>query len=143
MENSKYLLSAVVACYKDAESIPIMHKRLTDVFLKIGCRYEIIFVNDGSPDNSEEILEKICHQDYNSKAIIHSRNFSSQNSFTVGMREAKGDAVILLDGDLQDPPELIEEFFNTEYYADFNVSIINLNSAKDIINSLKWVFGEE
>tara|TARA_Y100000741_G_scaffold329177_1_gene282913 strand:+ start:370 stop:1308 length:939 start_codon:yes stop_codon:yes gene_type:complete len=112
MENSKYLLSAVVACYKDAESIPIMHKRLTDVFLKIGCRYEIIFVNDGSPDNSEEILEKICHQDYNSKAIIHSRNFSSQNSFTVGMREAKGDAVILLDGDLQDPPELIEEFFN-------------------------------
>jgi len=111
MENNKYLLSAVIACYKDADSIPIMHKRLTDIFLKIGCRYEIIFVNDGSPDNSEEILEKICEKDSNSKAIIHSRNFSSQNSFTIGMKEAQGDAIILLDGDLQDPPELIQEFF--------------------------------
>tara|TARA_Y100000816_G_scaffold292471_1_gene287924 strand:+ start:1305 stop:2243 length:939 start_codon:yes stop_codon:yes gene_type:complete len=111
MENKKNFLSAVIACYKDAQSIPIMHQRLSDIFSKIDCNYEIIFINDGSPDNSEEVLEKICEKDKKTKAIIHSRNFSSQNSFTIGMKEAKGDAVILLDGDLQDPPEMISKFF--------------------------------
>ena len=60
MKNIKDLkISSVIACYKDEESIPLMHKRLTDVFKKIGCDYEIIFVNDGSPDDSEKILENI------------------------------------------------------------------------------------
>ena len=103
-------ISAVIACYKDGEAIPIMHSRLTDVFQKIGCKYEIIFVNDGSPDNSENILEDICSEDINTTAIFHSRNFNSQNAFTSGMKQATGDAVVLLDGDLQDPPELIQNF---------------------------------
>tara|TARA_B100000767_G_C19758527_1_gene534100 strand:+ start:1737 stop:2684 length:948 start_codon:yes stop_codon:yes gene_type:complete len=103
-------ISAVIACYKDGEAIPIMHSRLTDVFQKIGCKYEIIFVNDGSPDNSENILEDICSKDFNTTAIFHSRNFNSQNAFTSGMKQATGDAVVLLDGDLQDPPELIQKF---------------------------------
>lgn len=103
-------LSAVIACYKDEKAIPIMHQRLTEVFKKIGCKYEIIFVNDGSPDNSEQVLEKICASDQSTTAIIHSRNFNSQNAFTSGMMQSSGDAVILLDGDLQDPPELIEKF---------------------------------
>lgn len=107
---SELTISAVIACYKDEEAIPIMHKRLTEVFNKIGCKYEIIFVNDGSPDNSEDVLEKICSSDKNTTAIFHSRNFNSQNAFTSGMKQAIGDAVVLLDGDLQDPPELIEEF---------------------------------
>ena len=103
-------LSAVIACYRDGEAIPIMHDRLTKIFKKINLDYEIIFVNDGSPDNSEKILEDICKKDINTTAIIHSRNFDSQNAFTSGMKQAIGDAVILLDGDLQDPPELIEDF---------------------------------
>ena len=111
MKNIEALtLSAVIACYKDEEAIPIMHKRLTEVFNKIGCKYEIIFVNDGSPDNSEVVLEEICKKDENTTAIFHSRNFNSQNAFTSGMKQSTGDAVVLLDGDLQDPPELIEEF---------------------------------
>ena len=84
-----------------------MHERLTKTFKKIGCDYEIIFVNDGSPDNSEKVLEKICSDDKKTTAIFHSRNFNSQNAFTSGMNQAIGDAVVLLDGDLQDPPELI------------------------------------
>lgn len=111
MKNNKKMISAIIACYNDGEAIPIMHKRLTETFLKIGVDYEIIFVNDGSPDNSEEILKGICLNDDKTIAIIHSRNFSSQNAFTSGMMESRGDAVILLDGDLQDPPELIEEFY--------------------------------
>ena len=104
------MISAIIACYNDGEAIPIMHKRLTETFLKIGVDYEIIFVNDGSPDNSEEILKGICLNDDKTIAIMHSRNFSSQNAFTSGMVESQGDAIILLDGDLQDPPELIEKF---------------------------------
>ena len=112
MNNSKETkLSAVIACYKDEQAIPIMHKRLTETFVKIGCKYEIIFVNDGSPDNSEKVLEDICSKDENTIAIFHSRNFNSQNAFTSGMKHSTGDAVVLLDGDLQDPPELIEIFF--------------------------------
>ena len=107
---NKFLLSAIIACYNDEKAIPIMHDRLTKVFKKIDCNYEIIFVCDGSPDNSEDILKKICNKDKKTVAIIHSRNFSSQNSFSSGMKIASGDAVILLDGDLQDPPELIEKF---------------------------------
>ena len=104
------MISAVIACYKDENAIPLMHERLTKTFKKIGCDYEIIFVNDGSPDNSEKVLEKICSDDKKTTAIFHSRNFNSQNAFTSGMNQAIGDAVVLLDGDLQDPPELIEDF---------------------------------
>lgn len=104
-------ISAIIACYKDEQAIPIMYQRLTQVFAKIGVSYEIIFVNDGSPDNSEEVLRKLVKKDRHVIAINHSRNFSTQMAFTSGMEVASGDGVVLLDGDLQDPPELIEKFF--------------------------------
>lgn len=111
MLNNKKI-SAIIACYNDAQAIPMMHERLTNTFNKIGCDYEIIFVNDGAMDNSENVLEGICKKDKKTIAIFHSRNFSSQNSFFSGMQEASGDAVVLLDGDLQDPPEIISDFTN-------------------------------
>lgn len=104
-------LSAVIACYKDAQAIPLMHRRLTATFKKIGVDYEIIFVNDGSPDNSSEVLTTLCASDSQVVALEHSRNFGSQSAFLSGMSIATGHAVILLDGDLQDPPELIENFY--------------------------------
>lgn len=104
-------ISAIVACYKDAQAIPIMHEKLTKVFKKIGVDYEIIFVNDGSPDNTEEVLKKIIFKDRHVIGVNHSRNFSSQMAFTSGMDIAESDAVVLLDGDLQDPPEIIEKFY--------------------------------
>jgi len=103
-------ISAVIACYNDAPAIPEMHQRLTSTFNKIGTDYEIIFVNDGSLDDSENVLKKICEKDKKTTAILHSRNFSSQNAFTSGMIQSKGDLLVLLDGDLQDPPEIISDF---------------------------------
>ena len=103
-------ISAVIACYNDSQAIPEIHERLTSTFNKIGINYEIIFVNDGSLDDSEIVLRKICTKDKKTTAILHSRNFSSQNAFTSGMIQSKGDLVVLLDGDLQDPPELISDF---------------------------------
>jgi dolichol-phosphate mannosyltransferase len=104
-------LSAIIACYRDAPAVPIMHERLTAVFNKLGVDYEIIFVNDNSPDNAREVLAALAARDPRVVVINHSRNFGSQSAFTSGMRIATGQAVILLDGDLQDPPELIESFY--------------------------------
>jgi dolichol-phosphate mannosyltransferase len=104
-------LSAVIACYRDEQAIPIMHERLTRAFLSIDVDYEIIFVNDASPDATDAVLSALCEKDRRVIAVEHSRNFGSQSAFLSGMQIATGDGVILLDGDLQDPPELIPEFF--------------------------------
>lgn len=108
----KRKISAIIACYKDALAIPIMYERLSNTFNKIGIDYEIIFVNDGSPDNTEEVLKKLVEKDPHVIGINHSRNFSSQMAFTSGMDIATGDAIVFLDGDLQDPPEIIEKFYS-------------------------------
>lgn len=105
-------ISAIVACYKDAQAIPHMHQRLSEVFSRLKINYEIIFVNDCSPDNSEEIIQEISSRDSNVIGISHSRNFGSQMAFRSGMEIATMQGIVLLDGDLQDPPELIEKFFS-------------------------------
>ncbi len=104
-------LSIIIACYRDEPAIPIMYQRLDAVCRKLQVDYEIIFVNDDSPDNSYQVLEELAKKDEKVIVINHSRNFGSQSAFTSGMAIATGDAVILMDGDLQDPPELIEEFY--------------------------------
>lgn len=102
-------ISAVIACYNDAEAVPVMYERLTKILKKITTDYEIIYVNDASPDNAEEVLRKLAAKDPLLTVINHSRNFGSQSAFTSGMIQSAGEAVILFDGDLQDPPELIEK----------------------------------
>jgi polyisoprenyl-phosphate glycosyltransferase len=103
-------ISAVIACYRDAPAVPIMHERLAAAFAEVGADYEIIFVNDGSPDNASEVLADLAGRDPKVVVVNHARAFGSQSAFTSGMRIATGDAVVLLDGDLQDPPELIPRF---------------------------------
>ena len=103
-------ISAVIACYKDGRSIPVLHERLTKVFRQTGNDYEIIFVNDASPDNDYEVIKNLCEKDTHLLGISHSRNFGSQSAFMSGMEIASGNAVVLLDGDGQDPPEIIAEF---------------------------------
>ena len=104
-------LSAVIACYRDHQAIPVMHERLTKVFTNLGVDYEIIFVNDRSPTEDEAVIRRLCEEDVHVVGISHSRNFGSQSAFLSGMEIATGDAVILLDGDLQDTPETIEQFY--------------------------------
>ncbi len=104
-------LSAIIACYRDNEAIPIMHQRLCATFESIGVDYEIIFVNDNSPEGDEAQIRALCAVDSRVIGVCHSRNFGSQSAFLSGMQIATGDAVILLDGDLQDPPEVIPAFF--------------------------------
>jgi nucleoside-diphosphate-sugar epimerase/glycosyltransferase involved in cell wall biosynthesis len=105
-------ISAIVACYKDEPAIPIMYRRLTDTFKKLDIDYEIIFVNDGSPDNCAERILEISATDPHVVGITHSRNFGSQMAFRSGMEMSVMQSCVLLDGDLQDPPELIEQFYH-------------------------------
>jgi len=105
-------ISAIVACYKDEQAIPVMHRRLTDTFKKLDVNYEIIFVNDGSPDNCADRIVEISATDPHVLGITHSRNFGSQMAFRSGMEMSVMQACVLLDGDLQDPPELIEQFYH-------------------------------
>ena len=107
----KRSVSAVIACYKDAEAIPVMYRRLTDTFKSLGIDYEIIFVNDSSPDDCAQVIRDISRTDPRVLGVSHSRNFGSQMAFRSGMELFTKDGVVLLDGDLQDPPELIESFY--------------------------------
>ena len=113
-------VSAVVACYLDEMAVEEMYERLTAVFHKIGCDYEIIFVNDSSPDSCEEKIRDISERDERVTGITHSRNFGSQMAFLSGMELATMDSVVLLDGDLQDPPEVIAEFYD-QWVSGFDV----------------------
>ena len=108
--NHRDSVSAVIACYRDGPAIPIMYERLTRVFTALKIDYEIVFVNDCSPDDSEEVIRDITSRDRRVLGITHSRNFGSQAAFRSGMELASKNACVLLDGDLQDPPELIHEF---------------------------------
>ena len=108
--DTKFSVTAIVACYRDGQAIPVMYRRLKETFEKLKIEYEIIFVNDDSPDNSEEAIREISRQDRRVIGISHSRNFGSQAAFKSGMGISTKNACVLLDGDLQDPPELIEKF---------------------------------
>jgi dolichol-phosphate mannosyltransferase len=107
--DTKHSVSAVVACYRDAQAIPIMYERLRKTFAKLNIDYEIIFVNDCSPDDSEEVIRVITRNDRRVHGISHARNFGSQAAFRSGMAIASRNSCVLLDGDLQDPPELISQ----------------------------------
>lgn len=106
----KNSLSAVIACYRDGQAIPVMYERLTKTLTEARLDYEIIFVNDASPDDSTRIITEISARDPWVVGIVHSRNFGSQAAFRSGMEIATKEACVLMDGDLQDPPELIPLF---------------------------------
>jgi nucleoside-diphosphate-sugar epimerase/glycosyltransferase involved in cell wall biosynthesis len=119
--NTPIRISTIIACYLDAQAMPIMYQRLKEVFSSMRVEYEIIFVNDGSPDNTASVAAEIAARDPWVVVIEHSRNFGSQSAFLSGMQVATGHAVVLLDGDLQDPPELIPQFFEKWHDEHFEV----------------------
>ncbi|MFZ5353372.1 MAG: glycosyltransferase family 2 protein [Bacillota bacterium] len=106
---SNKLISIVVPMYFEEEVAEVCYDRLSKVLKGIGYSYEIVFVNDGSTDRTLEILEGISVKDKNVKVVSFSRNFGHQIAVTAGIDKAAGDAVILIDADLQDPPELIPQ----------------------------------
>lgn len=109
---SNKLISIVVPMYYEEKVADECYKRLKKVMNDNEINYEFIFVNDGSKDRTFEILNKIAEEDNNTKIISFSRNFGHQIAVTAGVDKAKGDAVVVIDSDLQDPPELIPKMID-------------------------------
>ena len=128
-------LSAIVACYRDEQAIPVMYRRLTEVFRKLDIDYEIIFVNDCSPDDSARVIQELSESDSHVLGISHSRNFGSQMAFRSGMELCTKDGVVLLDGDLQDPPEIIEHFYS-QWEAGWDVIY-----GRRVRRAMPWFWG--
>ena len=103
-------ISVIVPMYYEEEVAKECYTRLKNVLEKIeNYNYEIIFINDGSKDKTLEILKEIAKENKNVKIISFSRNFGHQCAVTAGLRYVTGDAIVIIDADLQDPPELIPE----------------------------------
>lgn len=117
---TKKMISVVPIAYHDEGNIKELYQRVTKELKKITPKYEIIYVNDNSPDTSQSILEKLAKKDRRLTIILHSRNFGAQSAFATGIKQAIGDAVVILDGDLQDPPELIKNFVK-KWLAGYDV----------------------
>lgn len=115
------LLSVVVPVYNEGEGITAFYERTKLVLERLqSCEHEIIFVDDGSRDNSYQRLTALVDQDVHVKVIKFSRNFGHQIAITAGVDYAEGHAVIVIDSDLQDPPEVIPAFVE-KWKAGFDV----------------------
>lgn len=103
------VLSLVVPVFNEIETLPAFHQRATAALERCGDSYEIIFVDDGSNDGSLEELRRLAAADEHVRLVSFSRNFGHQTAVTAGMNYSSGAAVVVIDGDLQDPPEIIPQ----------------------------------
>lgn len=102
-------LSIVIPIYNECEVFGLMYERLSAILSGLGTSYELVLVDDGSRDGTPKMLRALAHEDPAVTAIFLSRNFGKESALTAGLEHAAGDAVIIMDADLQDPPELIPE----------------------------------
>jgi glycosyltransferase involved in cell wall biosynthesis len=101
------LVSVVLPVHNEEGSLRELHARLKTVFNNAGMTYELVFVDDGSTDNSLRIIRDIGKEDRRCRCVSFTRNFGHEAASTAGLQRARGDAVVLMDADLQDPPEII------------------------------------
>src|SRR5262245_42952250 len=103
-------ISVVVPLYNEKENVAELYRRLTLSLGGTGSRYELVLVNDGSSDDTPVLIDALHGQDPRVIAIHLSRNFGHQPAICAGIDHARGRAVIVMDGDLQDPPEILPDF---------------------------------
>ncbi len=108
-------ISIVVPCYNEEESLPLFYKEVNKVTetMKAKAEFEFVFVNDGSKDNTLEELRNLAKKDKRVRYISFSRNFGKEAGMLAGLENATGDYITTMDADLQDPPTLLEEMFDT------------------------------
>lgn len=141
----KKTVSVIVPCFNEELVIHETHRQLSHVLQRIQNKYnyELIFVNDGSKDDTKELLTFIAHSDPHVKIVDFSRNFGHQIAVTAGIDHASGDAVVLIDADLQDPPELILEFIeNWESGYDVVYAVRRKRDGESLFKKLtaKWFY---
>ena len=105
-------LSVIIPIYNEEANLPALYQRLRQTLQEQTIiRFELVFVNDGSTDNSLTLIKQYATQDNTVRYIDLSRNFGQQIAISAGLDKALGQAVVILDGDLQDPPELIPALY--------------------------------
>lgn len=113
------LISAVVPCFNEEESLPLFYDRISRVLEEIeNIDYELIFIDDGSNDNTLSLLKYYSHGNEKSRYISFSRNFGKEAAMYAGLRQSKGDFVVIMDADLQHPPELLSEMYKALKYEN-------------------------
>lgn len=113
-------LSLILPVFNEEAVIPELGRRLAEFLSQLDLEHEVVFVDDGSHDRSRELLTALCQQNPNYKLVSFSRNFGHQLAITAGVDYARGDAVVVMDADLQDPPEVVREMLE-KYREGFDV----------------------
>jgi glycosyltransferase involved in cell wall biosynthesis len=103
-------LSVVVPCMNEEQVLAETNRRLIATLSQISLNFELIYVDDGSTDSTPDLLREIQLQDHRVRVVLFSRNFGQQVAITAGLEHTRGDAVAIIDADLQDPPDVIREF---------------------------------
>lgn len=101
------IISIIVPCYNEEESIPLFYNEITSVLRKLDVDYEILFINDGSSDHTLDILKKLSDSDKHILYLSFSRNFGKEAAMFAGFQNVHGDYIAIMDADLQDPPSLL------------------------------------
>lgn len=109
LENEAKMISLIIPCFNEEESLPLFYPEATSVLRQMNCDYELIFVNDGSRDRTLEILKELSEKDPHVIYLSFSRNFGKEAAMYAGFCNAGGDYVAVMDADLQDPPSLLPE----------------------------------
>ena len=108
---SKQKITLVIPCFNEQESLPIFYKEISKVLHSMECDYELIFIDDGSNDDTLKLLRKFGENDKNLKYVSFSRNFGKESALCAGLDAATGDCAICLDSDMQFPPEVIPDMY--------------------------------
>ncbi len=112
MQSTKQFLSLIIPVHNEAGNIEWHHEKIVSALSKVDCKYEIIYVDDGSTDDSLEKLTKLSKGNNNTRVIVFSRNFGKEAATSAGLSACKGDAALILDADGQHPIGLVDKFLN-------------------------------
>lgn len=127
-------ISIVVPCYNEQESLPLFYQEITrvadEMHRNYGAEFEFIFVDDGSRDNTLDVVRNLHQQDQRVRYISFSRNFGKEAGILAGLQAAKGDYVAMMDADLQDPPEMLPQMLDALIYDDFDCAATRRTTRK-------------
>lgn len=107
--NEKPVYSVVVPLYNEEESLPVLYERIVNVMEVAGEPWEFVLVDDGSSDGTADLMRELADKDKRVRPVIFARNFGQQSAVKAGLDFTRGDAVVIIDADLQDPPEVIQQ----------------------------------
>lgn len=113
-------VSIIIPCYNEEAVLPIFYKAISDVFAKMHCDYELVFVDDGSKDQTLNLLKKFADADEHIRYLSFSRNFGKESAMYAGFCNVTGDYVAVMDADMQDPPALLPEMLHILEHENYD-----------------------